>query len=67
MTCQNCPFGKTFITTKKTIRIKNFCEPEDVEIQVLLTRCLIDKQLHYSEDACIFPEVIIKQNKEVII
>lgn len=65
MFCQNCPFGKTFITTKKTIRIKNFCEPEDTEIQVLLTRCLIDKQLHYSEDVCIFPNLLSNKIKEV--
>ena len=63
MICQNCPFGKTFVTNKKAARIKNFCEPEDTEIQVLLTRCLINKQLHYSEDDCIFPEVTIgKEN-----
>ena len=63
MICQNCPFGKTFTTTKNAIRFRNFCEPEVVEIQCLLTRCLVDKELHYSEDECVFPEVVIgKEN-----
>ena len=64
MLCQNCPLGKTFTTTKKAICIKNFCEPQGIEIQVLLTRCPIDKQLHYSDDVCFFPNLLSNKIKE---